>query len=236
VTSFIGVSLDITDRIVAEETIQNATKKLNMLNKITRHDMINKMMVLSGYLEVVDHDLPASSPLRKQFEQVKAAAEAVNRLILFSRNYQTLGVNPAKWHNLRQVVERSVTAVHPQDVNLALAIDSVEIFADPLIEKVFENLVDNSIRHGRRVTDIRINFDATNGNGIIVYEDNGVGISRTAREKLFVPGVGKKAGFGLYLSKEILDYTGITFKETGEEEKGARFEIIVPKTMYRLLT
>lgn len=234
VTSFIGVSIDITDRIIAEETIKNATKKLNMLTKITRHDMINKMTVLSGYLSLVDQDLPESSPLRKQFSQVKAAADAVNRLIIFSRNYQTLGVNPAKWHNLRQVVETSVTTVHPQNVHLEINLDSVEIFADPLIEKVFENLVDNSVRHGKQVTDIRINFKESDGTGVIVYEDNGVGISRTVRDKLFVPGVGKNSGFGLYLSKEILDYTGISFQETGEEEKGARFEIVVPKTMYKL--
>jgi len=43
-----------------------------------------------------------------------------------------------------------------------------------------------------------------------------------------------KAGFGLYLSKEILDYTGISFQEIGGEKKGARFAIIVPKSLYRM--
>ena len=234
VTSFIEVSIDITDSIVAEETIKNATKKLNMLNKITRHDMINKMTVLSGYLNIVEEDLPASSAFRKQFGKVKTAAETMNRLIIFSRNYQTLGVNPAKWHNLKEIVKTSVATVHPLNVNLNIDIDSVEIFADPLIEKVFENLVDNSIRHGKHVTNIRINFKESDGKGIIVYEDNGAGISRTVKDKLFVPGIGKDSGFGLYLSKEILDYTGIDFRETGEEGKGAKFEIVVPETMYKL--
>jgi len=234
VTSFIGVSVDISDRVAAEETIKNATKKLNMLNSINRHDIINQITALSGYLEIVDQDLPESSPLQKPFSHVKESAHAINRLIQFSRDYQTLGLNPATWFNIDQLVEKSLKTVNPKEVNFDISVGSVEIFADPLIENVFTNLVDNSVRHGKQVTDIRINFRQSNGNGIIVYEDNGVGISRSEKKKLFNRDFGKKSGFGLYLSKEILNYTGISIQETGEEMKGARFEIIVPKTMYKL--
>jgi len=37
----------------------------------------------------------------------------------------------------------------------------------------------------------------------------------------------------MYLSREILSITGITISETGTYEKGARFEIRVPKGAYR---
>jgi signal transduction histidine kinase len=46
-------------------------------------------------------------------------------------------------------------------------------------------------------------------------------------------GFGKNNGLGLALSREILSITGITIKETGEPGKGARFEMTVPKGMYR---
>jgi hypothetical protein len=38
---------------------------------------------------------------------------------------------------------------------------------------------------------------------------------------------------GLFLSREILSITGITIRETGESGKGARFEMVVPKGMWR---
>ena len=38
---------------------------------------------------------------------------------------------------------------------------------------------------------------------------------------------------GLFFVREILDLTGITIRETGEPGNGARFEIAVPKGMYR---
>lgn len=50
---------------------------------------------------------------------------------------------------------------------------------------------------------------------------------------IFNLGFGKNTGFGLAISREILDITGITIRETGEPGKGARFEIIVPNGEYR---
>ena len=38
---------------------------------------------------------------------------------------------------------------------------------------------------------------------------------------------------GLFLTREILGITGITIEETGEPGKGARFEMLIPKGMYR---
>jgi signal transduction histidine kinase len=39
---------------------------------------------------------------------------------------------------------------------------------------------------------------------------------------------------GLFLACEILDITGITIRETGDPGKGARFEIKIPKGIWRI--
>jgi len=67
----------------------------------------------------------------------------------------------------------------------------------------------------------------------ILCEDDGVGISAGDKKKLFTRGFGKNTGLGLFLSREIFAITGITITENGEPGKGARFEITVPKGMYR---
>jgi two-component system CheB/CheR fusion protein len=54
------------------------------------------------------------------------------------------------------------------------------------------------------------------------------------KEKIFERGYGKNTGLGLFLSRDILDITGITIKETGKPGKGARFEMTVPKEMWRI--
>jgi signal transduction histidine kinase len=68
-----------------------------------------------------------------------------------------------------------------------------------------------------------------------VFADNGVGITEEDRKHLFERGFGKHTGLGLFLSREILSITGIAITENGTPGTGARFEITVPKGMYRVI-
>lgn len=62
----------------------------------------------------------------------------------------------------------------------------------------------------------------------------GNGVASGEKEKIFDRGFGKNTGLGLALSRENLATTGITIIENGEPGKGARFEIRVPKRMWRI--
>ena len=89
------------------------------------------------------------------------------------------------------------------------------------------------MRHGGKITTIRFSLEERDGNRILVCEDDGDGVPREEKEIIFDLGYGKNTGFGLAISREILDITGITINETGEPGKGARFEITVPKNQYK---
>jgi signal transduction histidine kinase len=109
----------------------------------------------------------------------------------------------------------------------------LEIFSDPLIEKVFYNLMENSIRYGEHVTQMDFSVAETEDGIILTYADNGVGITADDKKKLFQKGFGKHTGLGLFLSKEILSITGLSIHETGTEGKGTRFEISLPPGTWR---
>jgi len=111
--------------------------------------------------------------------------------------------------------------------------EKTEIFADPLIRRVWFNLVDNSLRHGGKVTAIRFSVEEKEDGLSIVCEDDGTGIPPGEKEKIFGRGYGKNTGMGLFLSREILAITGISISENGEPGKGARFEIRVPPGKFR---
>ncbi|MEN6342656.1 MAG: HAMP domain-containing sensor histidine kinase, partial [Methanospirillum sp.] len=103
-----------------------------------------------------------------------------------------------------------------------------------LFDKVFYNLIDNALRYGGPgLTMIRVSSKESAAGLITVCEDDGVGISEEDKQHLFVRGFGKNTGFGLFLSREILGITGISIRENGEPGKGARFEMTVPKGVYR---
>ncbi len=47
-----GTDTDITERKLAEDALQTANRKLQILSSITRHDIQNKIMVLQAYLDL----------------------------------------------------------------------------------------------------------------------------------------------------------------------------------------
>jgi signal transduction histidine kinase len=53
------------------------------------------------------------------------------------------------------------------------------------------------------------------------------------KARIFDQAFGRHTGYGLFLSREILGITGMTITENGEEGRGARFEISVPRENYR---
>ena len=103
-----------------------------------------------------------------------------------------------------------------------------KIFADPLIEKVFSNLIENSVKYGITNTYIRFGIEEHEDHVSIICEDDGVGVSPEEKEKIFSFQYGKNTGLGLFLSREILSITGISIHETGILGTGARFEITCP--------
>ncbi|MDP3565242.1 MAG: sensor histidine kinase, partial [Methanoregula sp.] len=153
--------------------------------------------------------------------------------IEFTRTYQELGVKVPGWITLGDVVTHVESRV---PVTFSGTCRGIEIFADPMLERVFFNLVDNAIRHGGRVTEITVSCEREPDGILVIFEDNGTGVPYADKERIFERGVGKNTGLGLFLVREILSITAITIKETGVYGKGARFEISVPERMYRFVT
>ena len=118
-------------------------------------------------------------------------------------------------------------------ITLQSDVRGVEIYADPLLEKVFYNLLDNTLRHGGNAIRVNISDRETSSTLVLVFEDNGVGVPAADKDRIFERGFGKNNELGLFLVREILTITGITIKESGIKGEGARFEITVPEGAYR---
>lgn len=228
------VLTDITERKRAEVALRQANKNLNILSGITRHDINNQLQALNSYVELLHMKMP-DTPFEDYFSRIMEACSQITSMIRFTKEYEEIGIHAAVWQDLRALVDSAGTGAVHGEVTLKNEIPSdVEVFADPLIVKIFFNLIDNALRHGGRISTIRFSFETYNGNGIMVCEDDGGGVAGVEKERIFDRGFGKNTGFGLAISRDILDITGIMIKETGEPGKGARFEIIVPKEVYRL--
>jgi PAS domain S-box-containing protein len=230
----LGTYLDITDRKRAEEALRQVNKKLNLLSSITRHDINNQLMSVTGFLELLHEKVPDPA-LEDYFTRITNASSRIASMIQFTRTYESIGVNEPTWQETHALADTAAKDVALGTIQLVNDLPAgAEIYADPLIIKVFYNLMDNAVKYGGEgMTTIRFSSHTSDNGLVIVCEDNGAGISVEDKKRLFERGFGKHTGFGLFLSREILAITGITIRENSEPGKGARFEIDVPKGMYR---
>jgi len=224
-----GVTRDVTGRRKAEDALRLANRQLNLLGSITRHDLLNKLTVILGNLKLAEKRC-TDPALAENLKKIQSATSAIKSQIEFTRIYQKLGTHEPQWSGLDTVIPHSHV---PPGITLNIAVQGIQVLADPMLEKVFFNLLDNSVRHGNRVTEIRISSRQEGTDLVIVWEDNGKGIAAEEKEKIFGQGFGENTGLGMFLVREILSLTGITITENGEPGRGARFEILVPEGNYR---
>ena len=226
---------DVTDKKRAEDALQIANKKLNMLSSITRHDILNILTALTGYLEFAGTETSIEET-RRFIEKARVATKSIRHHINFTRDYQDLGTKEPMWYDIGSILQTSKSLLDLGQVKVSFeSATGLVILADPLLIKVIYNIMENSIRHGKTVTLISSNWVKNQDGGVNwIIEDNGTGIPENQKKDVFKREFGKNTGFGLFLAREILAITGITIKETGYEGKGVRFEILIPEGKYRI--
>jgi PAS domain S-box-containing protein len=229
----IGVDHDITPLHASRESLKEANRKLNLLSSITRHDILNQISAQKAFLALLEEYIPQESEAQGFYEHLVATSETIRKQIAFTGDYQYMGEREPEWLQVEWVVRRAAESVRLNGTRLEVSTPLPEVFADPMLEKAIANLLDNATAHGNGITAIRISFQHQNGDGVIVLEDDGVGVPAAQKEEIFDRGVGKNTGLGLFLTREILGITGISIRECGEEGKGARFVIAVPKGKWR---
>lgn len=225
-----GVAVDVTERKKALDALRHANRQLNLLGGITRHDILNKVSVILGYLEIARDDI-RDPRVPEYMKKIESATRDIRSQIEFMRMYRDIGTREPAWIAPDAILPRMHV---PAGISFHADIGGVEIFADPMVERVFYNLLDNTVRHGERVTEITVSAHHSGDTLVIVWEDNGVGIPASEKERIFERGVGKNTGLGMFLARDILSLTGISIKETGEHGLGARFEIMVPAGRFRV--
>ncbi|HWQ68113.1 MAG TPA: PAS domain S-box protein [Methanospirillum sp.] len=226
------LGVDITERKMMEESLKLSNNKLNLLSSITRHDILNSLTTLIGALEILS-DPTDQNEQNIALNRAEEAALLIKHQIEFTRDYQDLGCFDPVWFGASSLFTQ-VTDQFSGRFQCISSLEGLMIYADPLLPKLIFNLIDNSCRHGERVTRIQSEYQITTDGVVWAIEDDGVGIPDAKKGFLFLRKEGSEHGLGLFLSKEILALTGISIREAGRPGEGTRFEIIVPEGRYRI--
>lgn len=226
------ISSDITGRKLAEQNLAAINRKLNLVNDITSHDILNQLTVLNSLLSLAGEQ-SGDTATKNYLLKGEGVIDTIQAQILFARDYQKIGVESPQWQNISQTIGKARLLLKLQPVTIDQSCAGWEIFADPLLEKVFYNLIENAAKYSGPHPEIRFSAREETGGLLLACEDNGPGVPDEEKEKIFQRGFGKNTGLGLFLVRGILAMTGITIRENGTAGKGSRFEIAVPAGAYR---
>lgn len=229
----LAIARDITERKMAEEALDEARKKLGLLNTIIFQDIQSTIFAMSAYLQLAGSSRNEEK-IRAYTEKQADLLQRIVGSLQFAKNYQDMGIHPPRWQNVNQVFLYALSHLDSLKISRNINVDGLEVFADPLLEKALFNLIENSLTHGERVTEITLGCEEREGIMVLVYGDNGRGIPPAEKKKIFERGYGKNAGLGLFLVREILSITGMAIEECGVEGTCARFEIRIPKGVWRI--
>ena len=224
VIGVLSMAQDTTERKKAEEKLGKLMDELVMVNekvgvvgKWARHDARNKLSVIKSNTYLAKKKLPSDHIALKYLDGIESACDMIVKIFDFASTYEMLGVEERSNVDVEKSVKEAVMLI--SDLNGVKVLNDccgLTVLADSQLRQLFYNLIDNSLRHGEKVSRIRICYEDGKNELKLVYEDDGVGISDDVRSKLFWEGYGKGSGYGLYLTAKLCKMYGWTIQETSK--------------------
>jgi PAS domain S-box-containing protein len=225
------VSLSIvTERKFDEEKLFLFNEKIRVLGSLTRHDVGNKLMTIRNSVYLLRKHVGDDPRVTKYFEAIDSAVNSANRLFDFSRVYEKIGAEKPSVVDVGEAFDQAISLIpNLGKIKIINECHNLKVVADSLLVQVFHNLVDNTIKYGGFVSQIKFYFLENDDKKHLIYEDNGEGISFENKSKLFNEGfsTGGSTGLGLSLIKKIVEFYGWTIVEEGEPGEGAKFTLTV---------
>ena len=215
------------------DKIEELNEKLRVVGSLTRHDVRNKLSAVTGYAYILKKrhgDLADVVDALSRMEQ--AVAESV-KIFDFAKMYEQIGVEELTYNDVEEKLKEATALFSGPIPMIKNECHGLTVLADSFLRQLFYNFVDNTRKYGKKTTTIRVYFERADQDSLkLVYEDDGVGVPFENKPRLFAEGfsTGGSTGFGLFLTKKMIDVYGWKIEENGIPGEGAKFIITIPKS------
>lgn len=202
-----GIYTDISDRKADQRRIQ-------MLNRVLRHNLRNTIGVVQGYLDLLRVDAEGQT-----LEYVDNASEAAERIASIAekvrdieRTFEAARTDiDRRSVDLTAVVENAVESARAENADARFETDvaGVSVLGDDLLGKAITELAENAATHGGESPTVTISASEVDGRVFVRIEDDGPGVPE--RERRVVSGkrditqLDHSRGLGLWLARYVAD-------------------------------
>lgn len=199
------------------------SQKQRMLADIS-HDLKTPITVIQGYVDAIRDKIIPENKIDKYLEIISNKAETMSTLINSLSDYSILEHPDFKLNkergNLTEYIREYIASIYEEITIAGYKLD-IDIPDEAFymnfdrfnIKRVFENIINNTMKYTKAGTTIFISFSI--GSNLVEIEigDDGPGIPDEMREKIFEPFVvaekartnGQGTGLGLSIAKKIVE-------------------------------
>ena len=221
-----------------ERELERQNEKLEFLNSLLRHNILNGMTVMLGRVELLKLD--ADDAQRDHLDTVSTWGTDIVELIRKIRRVMDSAIGrevaapePVPLHAaLAPEVEKLRDSYDAAVVTADLG-DDLAVLADEMLGEIFENLLSNAVVHNDAATPrVHVEVATDDETALVRIRDNGPGITRERQDEIF--GRGEKGpkstgtGYGLYLSATIVDGYGGDLSVESDGTDGSEFVVELP--------
>lgn len=243
---------DMADTIVKNlDEIKRMDNQRRDLVANVSHDLRTPLSIIRGYVEtVLIKDEKLSSEERKKYlETILSGTDRLLNLVeelfelskLEAREIIPNKENFSLAELLQDIHQKNLLIAESKNIKLNLTTGNnlYIVSADiRMMEKVFQNLLDNALKFTPSGGRIEISLRSINSNGITaIVKDTGVGISKEDIPLVFEryyqigrvsDGKDQSTGLGLAIVKKILDIHNINVEIQSDTDKGTAFILTIP--------
>jgi len=244
----IGIHLDITEQYELSEQKEQLLKDLESSNEglqeyahIVSHDLkspLRSISALASWLEEDFGDKLGPAGL-SQLNLLQDKIASMDQLITGILRYSSIGSEKARFEicpTLELIQQLKATIYWPEQIALRFNGTMPSIKADKTqLQQLFQNLLSNAISHmDKPKGQIEIGYNDLGDLHEFSVKDNGIGIPKAYKEKIFEifetleSGKGS-SGIGLSIVKKIVQLHGGTIWVKSEYGAGATFYFTIKK-------
>ena len=220
-----GIVRDITTRKLREKELEQRGRRLEVLNRVLRHDLSNYLAALKNYVEVAIEE-----PEKEHFEKIESIISRAIELINEVRDAEDVErAEVLKPINLSEVIVKEVDAVRSPNVGITAVIpENVMVLANDMLHVIFNNILRNAIIHNdKEEKKVWVTVNRKDGWVEVRIADNGPGIPDDIKKEIFEEGFkGERTGrtgLGLYLVKTLMEKYGGSVSVEDNEPEGSVF-------------
>ena len=180
--STVAFFVDITERKINEEKLkENSHKielmveKLRVVGGLTRHDVRNKLAVVTGNTYLLKKKFAGQQEILDRVDKIELAVKDSVNIFEFAKMYEQLGVEELIYVDVERVVNEAAGMFSGLNVKVVNECHGLMVLADSFLRQMFYNFIDNTRKYGRKTTAIRVYFERDESGELrLIYEDDGV--------------------------------------------------------------